>query len=283
MLLQNSLSSHYFIHLLAHINNRITNYIHLLSLLKDAYIMGTRKQKMMISKDNVEAIYSMEPPGRFLKKCADTGQWKELSEREATNKAAQAMAYLVIVQEKKKPKTKHSHSHHSSSSSNASFAVPAQLTDCQPIQQFQDDHHSASIVLASISSSSGVRRQWGEVTNNNAGDGGGHNSSNIPREDELLPYKFSLHHQLREMQQSSTTLSGDATPQPKAKARHQQRQRQLHHDHQMGRHEQNELLPHTRLPPSSLPPTQSSIAPAHRAGMLRNLISTAVGGVSYAC
>jgi hypothetical protein len=50
---------------------------------------------MMISKAVVESIYSMEPPGRFLKKCADTGQWMELSKREAADKAAQAMAYVV--------------------------------------------------------------------------------------------------------------------------------------------------------------------------------------------
>lgn len=276
MCVDNSLASHHFILSLVHLNNRITNCLLLVSLLKDAYIMGTRKQKMMISKDNVEVIYSMEPPGRFLKKCADTGQWKELSKREAANKAAQAMAYLVIAQEKKKHKTQHSHSHHSSSS-NATFAVHSQVADFQPIHQFQDDHHSASIVLASISSSSGIKRQWGEVTN--AGNGGGHSCSNIPREDEFLPRRFSLHHQLREMQQSSTTLSGDGTQQPQAETRHQQRQRQLHHDYQLRRHEQNKLLPHTRLPPSSLPPTQSSIAPVHRAGMLRNLISTALGRV----
>lgn len=238
----------------------------------------------MISKDNVEAIYSMEPPGRFLKKCADTGQWKELSEKEAMNKAAQAMAYLVIIQEKKKHKTQHSHSHHSSSrrSNTTSCAMPSQLADCQQLHHFQNNHHSASsIVPASMSSSSGVRRQWGEGTT--AGNGGGQKINiNIPRDDELLPHKFSLHHELREMQQSRTTLSGDESPQSQTKARHQhqQRQRQLHHEeYQMGRHEQNELLIHTRLPPSSRPPTQSSIAPVHRAAMLRNLISTAVGKV----
>lgn len=37
----------------------------------------------------------MEPPGRFLKKCASNGEWTELSRKEASNKAAQAMAYAV--------------------------------------------------------------------------------------------------------------------------------------------------------------------------------------------
>jgi hypothetical protein len=50
---------------------------------------------MVISHQLVDAIYAMEPPGRFLKKCASTGEWTELSRKEASNKAAQAMAYAV--------------------------------------------------------------------------------------------------------------------------------------------------------------------------------------------
>ncbi len=43
----------------------------------------------------VEAIYSMEPPGRFLKKCNDTGEGKELSKRDAVDRVTQAMAYAA--------------------------------------------------------------------------------------------------------------------------------------------------------------------------------------------
>ena len=51
---------------------------------------------MNMSKAIVEAIYSMEPPGRFLKNClGETEQWRELSKREAADKAAQAMAYAI--------------------------------------------------------------------------------------------------------------------------------------------------------------------------------------------
>mmetsp|Transcript_20389 Transcript_20389/g.28662 ORF Transcript_20389/g.28662 Transcript_20389/m.28662 type:complete len:175 (-) Transcript_20389:499-1023(-) len=60
-----------------------------------AYTAGTKKQKMMISKSIVDTIYSMEPPGRFMKKCTDTGLWVVLSQREAVDKTAQAMAYVV--------------------------------------------------------------------------------------------------------------------------------------------------------------------------------------------
>ena len=63
---------------------------------------GTKKQKVTMSNAIVEAIYSMDPPGRFLKKCADTGQWSELSMRDAADRAAQAMAYAVRGKDKSK-------------------------------------------------------------------------------------------------------------------------------------------------------------------------------------
>eukprot|EP00984_Skeletonema_dohrnii_P020131 scaffold9736_cov94-Skeletonema_dohrnii-CCMP3373.AAC.1 len=76
---------------------------------------------MMISKAIVEAIYSMDSPGRFLKKCADSRQWRELSKREAAYKAAQSVAYLAIVNVKCKTKK---NSHSLPSSSNDMCAVP---------------------------------------------------------------------------------------------------------------------------------------------------------------
>jgi hypothetical protein len=62
---------------------------------KASYTAGTKKKKMTIARNIVDDIYSKEPPGRFLKECSDTGQWIELSRREAADKAAQAMAYAV--------------------------------------------------------------------------------------------------------------------------------------------------------------------------------------------
>ena len=56
---------------------------------------GTKKQKIDMSKAIVEAIYSKDPPGRFLKKCSKSGQWKELRKRDAADRVAQAMAYAV--------------------------------------------------------------------------------------------------------------------------------------------------------------------------------------------
>eukprot|EP00984_Skeletonema_dohrnii_P034734 scaffold33660_cov87-Skeletonema_dohrnii-CCMP3373.AAC.1 len=57
---------------------------------------------MDISNAIVEAIYSMKPPGRFLKKCPNTGQWSELSTRDAADRVAQAMAYAVRGKDKSK-------------------------------------------------------------------------------------------------------------------------------------------------------------------------------------
>ena len=70
---------------------------------------GTKKQKMDISKAIVEAIYTMDPPGRFLKKCPESGQWNELSKREAADRAAQAMAYVIkgdSLKEKKRRRSR---------------------------------------------------------------------------------------------------------------------------------------------------------------------------------
>lgn len=69
---------------------------------KDAYTNGTKKQKMVISHVLVDTIYSLEPPGRFLK-CDSNTIWRELSRKEASNKAAQAMAYAVRADLKSKP------------------------------------------------------------------------------------------------------------------------------------------------------------------------------------
>ena len=58
-------------------------------------MIGSKIQKLTISKAIVGAVYSMDPPGRFLKQCPDTGQWSGLSERDAADRVAQAMAYAI--------------------------------------------------------------------------------------------------------------------------------------------------------------------------------------------
>eukprot|EP00984_Skeletonema_dohrnii_P015732 scaffold6855_cov216-Skeletonema_dohrnii-CCMP3373.AAC.4 len=106
---------------------------------KAVYMAGTKKQKMDISKAIVEAIYLKTPPGRFLKKCPDTGQWNELSRREAADRAAQAMAYVIkgeSLKEKRRqrrsrlpdqPTNSHSEGNNHSSSSVAHHGLTARL------------------------------------------------------------------------------------------------------------------------------------------------------------
>jgi len=91
----------------------------------DAYTTGTKKQKMVISHAIVDAIYSMKPAGRFLKRFNSTGEWEELSRREASNKVAQAMAYAVRSEMKLSHKipAASSHSKERNSASKASAAI----------------------------------------------------------------------------------------------------------------------------------------------------------------
>ena len=86
--------------------NKLNIMLSTIHFSKDAYTKGTKKQKMNISESIVDAIYSMEPPGRFLKKCTETGRWTEIPKKEAADKAAQAMAYVIragVATAKKKP------------------------------------------------------------------------------------------------------------------------------------------------------------------------------------
>lgn len=71
---------------------------------QDAYGSGTKKQKMAISRSIAEAIYALEPPGRFLKKDPETGEWTELSLKEAATRTSQAMAYAVRERSKQQKK-----------------------------------------------------------------------------------------------------------------------------------------------------------------------------------
>ncbi len=61
---------------------------------------------MAISRSIAEAIYALEPPGRFLKKDPDTGEWIELSLKEAATRTSQAMAYAVRERSKQQQKKK---------------------------------------------------------------------------------------------------------------------------------------------------------------------------------
>jgi len=228
---------------------------------------------MVISKAIVEAIYSMEPPGRFLKKCHESGQWRELTKGEAADKAAQAMAYLVRANLKQKMKRSHS----LPSSSRDMGAASSQSAHNQLPIPSHVYVHNASYVSASTASASAASRQWGEGAN--ADDDAGHN---IPWAcNEMFSNNPSLQQQLLQMQQSGTTpfrsYSGLSAPldlkkdgltplarahllsQSQLQQQYHQQQRQLYRQYIMM--QQHVLNPsQTRLPSSSLPSTQSITA-----------------------
>ena len=52
---------------------------------------STKRQKMSISRSVVEAVRSMDPPGRFLEKNAVTGLYSDIGERKAIEKTSQAL------------------------------------------------------------------------------------------------------------------------------------------------------------------------------------------------
>eukprot|EP00985_Skeletonema_marinoi_P016781 scaffold9061_cov236-Skeletonema_marinoi.AAC.1 len=231
---------------------------------------------MMISKAIVEAIYSMEPPGRFLKKCHESGQWRELTKGEAADKAAQAMAYLVRANLKQKMKRSHS----LPSSSRDKGAASSQSAHNQPPIPSHVNVHNASYVSASTTSASAASRQRG-VGANADDDDDGHNNPGVCN--EMFPDNPSLQQQLLQMQQSSITLpfpsySGLSAPldlkkdgltplarahllsQSQLQQQYHQQQRQLYRQYIMM--QQHALNPsQTRLPSSSLPSTQSITAP----------------------
>ncbi len=123
---------------------------------------------MMISKFIVE---TMEPTGRFLKKCAETGKWRELSKKEAADKAAQAMAYAVRAELKAKQKIEHSHPLPLSSGTGV---VPSKPEDQPLLPSFVNVHNasnaSASKAYESVASGEGELVPNAASTANYGGD-----------------------------------------------------------------------------------------------------------------
>lgn len=66
-------------------------YRSLVALYKEEYVTSTKKQKMKISRNLVQAIRSLNPPGRFLDKDPSTGHWFDIGDRKAIEKTSQAL------------------------------------------------------------------------------------------------------------------------------------------------------------------------------------------------
>ena len=213
---------------------------------------------MVISHQLVDAIYAMEPPGRFLKKCASTGEWTELSRKEASNKAAQAMAYAVRSDLKLKSRI--------------------QSASQQPRVKLPKERSSSA---SNTSASAATSLQGGGDANLDDG-----NVLKNPLSAYDLP---SLQQQLLQMQRSQ---SGPAFPSlgltapltlnellPLARAQlisqaqiqqlyHQQQQQELSYQYLLGQHTLQPQTQITSSSPLSSPPSESDIL--RQAILLRN-------------
>jgi hypothetical protein len=218
---------------------------------------GTKKQKMDISKAIVKAIYSLDPPGRFLKQCPATGQWNELSKRDAADKAAQAMAYAVSGEEKSKRRKERRRQSRRSLPLTRDDAVDA--VSSQPVDRSAPLHlHSSTNHLEGNASSSAARNRLA-TRGSAAADTNNVESSafNVDHIDSLAddmlrePGNSNLQQQLsQQMQQTSSTNLPTSVDNPQlvnqngliqvlAQAVQQQRQ---HHQQQQQQQQQQLIL-----------------------------------------
>jgi len=167
--------------------------------------MGTKKQKMEISKAIAETIYSKVPPGRFLKKCSDgSGLWKELSKREAADKAAQAMAYIINAESLKLkrrerrrslslPLTQQPRQQDDVGASSTQTADQSQLKP-YATNNHLNDNDSSSVAARRLAAGAGGERVDSKKAQSAA-------------DDELLPANSNLQQQLLQLQRQSSTTT----------------------------------------------------------------------------
>lgn len=79
-----------------HIGN--LNYRELVEHNKLLYVANAKSRKVIVSKSIVKAIYSQNPPGRFLEKDKHRNQWIVLDEKRAIAKTSQALREKPIIQ-----------------------------------------------------------------------------------------------------------------------------------------------------------------------------------------
>lgn len=209
----------------------------------------------------------MDPPGRFLKKCPNTGGWEELPLKEAATRTSQAMAYAVreSAKQKKELRSLRSKSNKGAASSQSAKKPPR-------LPSYVNVQRNASATSSSTARASAAARsdRGGEVGTDadssvsNEDDSnklGGSNEISLSNLPAATP---SLQQQLLQLQQQSSTASpaNSGTPlnglvQLLAQAQLQQRQQQ---NQQLLRQllGQFPLGLQTQIPStSSLPPTLS--------------------------
>lgn len=224
----------------------------------------------------------MDPPGRFLKKCPNTGGWEELSLKEAATKTSQAMAYAVreSAKQKKELRSLRSKSNKGAASSQSAKKPPR-------LPSYVNVQHNASVSSSTAPASAAARSGRGgevgtdvesSVSVSNEDDGnklGGNNEISLSTIPAANP---SLQQQLLQFQQQSSTASlppaNSGTPsnglvQLLAQAQLQQRQEQ---NQQLLRQllGQFPLGLQTQLPSTSLPSNLSLSSPSLSGLLLPN-------------
>jgi len=58
---------------------------------QELYVSSTKREKMGISRSIVQAVRSLDPPGRFLDKDTVTGLWHDIGHKKAVEKTSQAL------------------------------------------------------------------------------------------------------------------------------------------------------------------------------------------------
>ena len=59
--------------------------------LQELYVSSTKREKMSISRSIVQAVRSLDPPGRFLDKDPVSGLWHDIGHKKAVEKTSQAL------------------------------------------------------------------------------------------------------------------------------------------------------------------------------------------------
>jgi len=259
-------------------------------LSKTAYMAGTKKRKMDISKAVVEAIYSLDPPGRFLKQCPDTGQWNELSKRDAADKAAQAMSY-AIKGESLKEKRKHRRSRRSLPvpQGGAVATKSLQSTD-RPPQLHLYSHSSSNTQLEGNVSSSSVAHHGlfahgpaaAADTNNTESTVSNDHTDSVADATGNFNRRQQLRPQLQQSNSTTTTLPTSSIDQnvnqngliqvlaqavQQQRNHHQQQQQQLPLQYTLGQNPlgQQMMMPQQQLSPALLEGlTQQMLAQAQQ-------------------
>ena len=175
-------------------------------------MMGTKKQKTNMCNAIITALSSMEPSGRFLKQCAETGEWNELSKIDAADRVAQAMAYAVRGKEKCKLRREQLRRSRSSVRQQSKSAVEGmkspQSADRPPNHQNAATNNHLGSDISSSSAAQGLASRRGVAA-------GARNSNSNTSTLEQLDVPGNSHllqqHLQHLIQQSSGSIANAAT------------------------------------------------------------------------